>query len=255
MAQNENFVFGINPVLEMLHARSGDVAEILVSTGSEREGLMRVVREASNRGLRVVSVERKLLDRLAGGQRHQGVIARVRAYAYFAFEDLLQRISADASAEWVLILDGVTDPRNFGALLRTAEAVGIRHVVIPKDRSVEVTPTAAKASAGAAYHVQISRVTNLRRAIAQLKERGYWAVGLDSNSPETIYHKSYPPRLAIVLGSEGRGVRPIILRECDFLVSIPMLGKVASLNVGAAAAVFLYELLRQQRSLSRPAGR
>jgi 23S rRNA (guanosine2251-2'-O)-methyltransferase len=254
-AQNENLVFGINPVLEMLHARGGDVDELLLAIGSERDALIRVAREARRRGLRVVSVERKVLDRLAEGQRHQGVIARVKAYEYFAFEGLLQRIAADASAEWILILDGLTDPRNFGALLRTAEAAGIHHVVIPKDRSVEITAMAVKASAGAAYHVNVSRVTNLRRAIEQLKERGYWIVGLDSGSRETIYEKDYPARLAIVLGSEGKGMRPIILRECDFLVSIPMLGKVASLNVGAAAAIFFYEMLRQKLNLSRSTGR
>lgn len=252
MAQNENFVFGINPVLEVLQVRSGDVVEVLVSNASEGDALKRVVREARQRGLRVTPVERKILDRLAGGQRHQGVIAKVKAYDYFSFEDLLQRISTDDTTRWILILDGITDPRNFGALLRTAEAVGIHHVVIPKDRSVEVTPIAVKASAGAAYHLNISRVTNLRRAIGQLKEQGYWAVGLDGDSPESIYEKQYPERLAIILGSEGKGMRPLILHECDFLVSIPMLGKVGSLNVGAAAAVFFYELLRQRRSLSRP---
>lgn len=255
MAPKQNLVFGINPVLELLHARSGDVDEILVSIGSERDVLIRVAQEARRRGLRVVSVERKVLDRLAEGQRHQGAIARVKAYDYFAFEDLLQRIPADTSAEWILMLDGLTDPHNFGALLRTAEAVGIHHVIIPKDRSVEVTPVAVKASAGAAYHVNVSRVTNLRRAIAQLKERGYWIVGLDSDSRETIYEKQYPARLAIVLGSEGKGMRPIILRECDFLVSIPMLGKVASLNVSAAAAIFFYEILRQKLNLGRLTGR
>ena len=254
MAQHENLVFGINPVLEMLHGHSGDVAEILISSGSEGDALRRVAQEADRHGLRVVPVERKVLDRLAEGGKHQGVIARVRAYDYFAFENLLQRASMDEGADWILILDGLTDPRNFGALLRTAEAVGIHHVIIPKDRSVEVTPVAVKASAGAAYHVNISRVTNLRRAIALLKERGYWAIGLHGDARESIYEKSYPRRLAIVLGSEGKGMRPVILRECDFLVSIPMLGKVASLNVGAAAAIFFYEILRQKLNLGRPAG-
>ena len=179
---------------------------------------------------------------------------RLPPTGYLPFEELLQKISATTDLEWILILDGLTDPRNFGALLRSAAAVGIRYVVIPKDRSVEITPVAVKASAGAAYHVSITKVTNLRRAISQLKERDYWVVGLDSGSPASIYEKSYPPRLAIVVGSEGKGMRSLILRECDFLVSIPMLGKVESLNVGAAAAVFFYELLRQSRNLKPPHG-
>lgn len=249
MAQNENLVFGVNPVLEKIHASSADILEILISDDSDRAVLRRIGQEAARLGLRVVTVQRKVLDRLVEGQRHQGVVAKVDAYSYLPFEDLLQEISATKDLKWILILDGLTDPRNFGALLRSAEAVGIRHVVIPKDRSVEITPVAVKASAGAAYHVSITKVTNLRRAISQVKERGYWVVGLDSDSPDTIYERSYPTRLAIVLGSEGKGMRPLILHECDFLVSIPMLGKVESLNVGAAAAVFFYELLRQSRDL------
>jgi len=148
-----------------------------------------------------------------------------------------------------LILDGITDPRNFGALLRTADGAGVRYVVIPRDRSVEATAVAVKASAGAAYHVKIAKVTNLRRAIMDLKKLDYWIVGLDAGSRELIYNRSYPSRLGIVLGSEGKGVRPVILRECDFLVSIPMLGKIASLNVSVAGAVLLYELVRQQQSI------
>ena len=148
-----------------------------------------------------------------------------------------------------MILDGITDPRNFGALLRTADGAGVRYVVIPKDRSVEATAVAVKASAGAAYHVKIAKVTNLRRAIMDLKKLDYWIVGLDAGSRELIYDRSYPSRLGIVLGSEGKGVRPVILRECDFLVSIPMLGKIASLNVSVAGAVLLYELVRQRQSI------
>jgi len=199
MAQNENLVFGVNPVLEKIHASSADILEILISDDSDRAVLRRIGQEATRLGLRVVTVQRKVLDRLVEGQRHQGVVAKVDAYGYLPFEVLLQEISAT--------------------------------------------------TAGAAYHVSITKVTNLRRAISQVKERGYWVVGLDSDSPDTIYERSYPTRLAIVLGSEGKGMRPLILHECDFLVSIPMLGKVESLNVGAAAAVFFYELLRQSRNL------
>jgi 23S rRNA (guanosine2251-2'-O)-methyltransferase len=164
---------------------------------------------------------------------------------------MLQRISASTNSERILILDGLTDPRNFGALLRTAEAAGVRHVLIPKDRSVEVNPIVVKASAGAAHHVSIAKVTNLRRAISILKENGYWIAGLDAESQESIYDREYPPRLAIVLGSEGKGVRPVNSRECDFLVSIPMRGKVASLNVAVAGAIFFYEIIRQERHITK----
>jgi 23S rRNA (guanosine2251-2'-O)-methyltransferase len=209
--------------------------------------LRRISREAARLDIRLVTVEPKFLDRLVGKQRHQGVVARIEAYRYLSFAEMLERIAPPSIAERILILDGLTDPRNFGALLRTAEAAGVRHVVIPKDRSVEVTPLVAKASAGAAHHLNISKVTNLRRAISDLKKIGYWVAGLDAGSRESIYGRSYPSRLAIVLGNEGSGVRPINLRECDFLLSIPMVGKVPSLNVSVAGAVFLYELFRQSQ--------
>jgi 23S rRNA (guanosine2251-2'-O)-methyltransferase len=178
------------------------------------------------------------------------VIARVTLYAYLEFAQLLQNVSTPAAC-WILFLDGLTDPHNFGALLRTAEAVGVRHVVIPKDRSVDVTPTVVKASAGAVYHLEIYKVANLRRAIAALKKHGFWIVGLADKAAETIYDRVYADRLGIVLGSEGGGIRPIVLRECDYVVSIPMRGQVSSLNVGVAGGVFLYELVRQQRCVDK----
>jgi 23S rRNA (guanosine2251-2'-O)-methyltransferase len=184
----------------------------------------------------------------SGWAKASGSSSQGGGFFYLSFDELRKAISASSELVWILILDGLTDPRNFGALLRTAESVGIRHVLIPKDRSVAVTPTVVKASAGAAHYLNIYRTTNLRRAIAQLKELGFWIVGLDGKAPEAIYDRAYPKRLGIVLGSEGGGIRPLILRECDYLVSIPMEGKIASLNVAVAGAVFLYELLRQARS-------
>ncbi len=251
MSNNENIIFGINPVLEKLKASAGDILEILIAENSESTALRQIAHDARQQGLRMVPVQSKLLDRLAGGYRHQGVVARVQAYRYLSFDELLQQVSTDSATSWVLALDGLTDPRNFGALLRTAEAVGVSHVVIPKDRSVDVTPVVVKASAGATHHLKISKVTNLRRAIGELKNHGYWTVGLDGQSPESIYDKIYPNRLVILLGGEGKGLRPVTLRECDFAVSIPMLGKIASLNVGVAGAVFLYELVRQSRNLDK----
>jgi 23S rRNA (guanosine2251-2'-O)-methyltransferase len=248
MDEEPKFLFGINPVLEKLKASPRDISEILIAKGSSAPALRGVDTQARSLGIRVKYLPPDLLDRLADGQRHQGVVAKVVAFFYLSFDELRKAISASSELVWILILDGLTDPRNFGALLRTAESVGIRHVLIPKDRAVAVTPTVVKASAGAAHYLNIYRTTNLRRAIAQLKELGFWIVGLDTNAPEAIYDRAYPKRLGIVLGSEGGGIRPLILRECDYLASIPMEGKIASLNVAVAGAVFLYELLRQARS-------
>jgi 23S rRNA (guanosine2251-2'-O)-methyltransferase len=249
--KDKNIVFGVNPVLESFRAPTDDILEVLISDAADRQVLRVIKTEALRLGLRVVLVAPKFLDQLVGSRRHQGVVVRVKPFKYFLLNDLLSDGSLGSPAQRVLLLDGLTDPRNFGALLRTAEAVGIRDVIIPKDRSVDVTPVVIKASAGAAQHLRIAKVTNLRRAITSLKEAGYWVVGLDAESGETIYDRSYPSKLAVVLGNEGKGIRPVILGECDFTVSIPMAGKVASLNVAVAGAVFFYEILRQARSIDK----
>lgn len=240
------FLFGINPVVEKLKASPQEVFEVMLSSGHQRAALRSIDEEARRRGLPVHYVEPGVLDRLADGRKHQGVVAKVNSYSYRLFNELLQELSSSPGHDWILLLDGLTDPGNFGALLRSAEGVGIRHVVIPKDRSVGVTPTVVKASAGAVHHLKIYRVPNLRRAILTLKEKGYWIVGLDAGAKEGIYARVFPEKLAVVLGAEGAGIRPLIRRECDFLVSIPMRGKIASLNVAVAGGVFLYELLRQR---------
>lgn len=256
MAPSENIIFGVNPILEKLHASPDQILELYVAERTEGSAAHRIIQLARARGCRVVTVLVEMLDRLAGGGRHQGVVARVEAFRYQPFEELLQEVIAGSAPTSMLFLDGLTDPRNFGALLRTAEAAGVSHVVIPKDRSVDVTPVVIKASAGAAQHVKISKVTNMRRSIIKLKALGFWVVGLDVHGPDCLYDKEFPERLIIALGSEGKGLRPIILAECDFVVSIPMLGRIASLNVGVAGGVLLYELVRQRRMIDkRGAGR
>src|SRR5947208_634209 len=201
MKNEQTLVFGINPVREKLKASSHDVLEILIADRPEGPALRSIDVEAKRLGLRVTYVSPDLLSRLTGGGKHQGVLAKVEAYVHLAFTELVRRLSVSSGSDWLLILDGLTDPRNFGALLRTAEAVGVRHIVIPKDRSVAVTPIVVKASAGAAHHVKIVKVTNLRRTIGILKEYGYWIVGLDAQSRESVYDRQYPSKLALVLGS------------------------------------------------------
>lgn len=232
------FLFGINPVLEKLRSSPRDVVEIFIAAGRRGPSLRALVAEARRHGIEVRLLDGPQLDRLTQGGKHQGVVARVEPYLYGDFSTLLRELPVSAGYHWVLLLDGLNDPRNFGAVLRTAEGVGIRDVVIPKDRSVAVTPTVVKTSAGAVHHMRIYRVANLRRAILALKERGYWVVGLDARAKEGVFQRTYPEKLAVVLGSEGLGIRPLIRQECDFLVSLPMRGKVDSLNVAVAGGVF-----------------
>lgn len=254
MENNRTYVYGVNSVLEKLKAAPTDVLEVLIAKNAERPALRTITEAARRLDLRVTRVETALLDQLVKGQRHQGVAARIEGFSYLSLTDLLQNLSAAPGCQWVLILDGLTDPRNFGAVLRTAEAVGLQHVLIPKDRSVGITPTVVKASAGAAHHLKIYQVTNLRRAIAALKKQGFWIVGLHAEAQESLYDRDYPERLGIVLGNEGKGVRPLIQQECDFLAGIPMPGKIASLNVAVAGAVFLYELLRRRLLIDNDRG-
>jgi len=255
MGNDENYIFGIHPVREMLQASPTDILEIIIAEGHQREVLKSIETSARRFGLPVTNVKSAHLDRLAQGQRHQGVSARVREFGYVSFAEVLKQLSDSPQAQWILLLDGLTDPRNLGAILRTAEAVGIEHVIIPKDRAVKVTPVVARASAGAVHHLKISIVTNLRRAIAALKARGFWIVALHAQARESLYDADYPGRLGIVLGSEGSGVRPLIQKECDYLVSIPMLGKMTSLNVAVAGAVLFYELLRRKRRVDNGQGK
>jgi 23S rRNA (guanosine2251-2'-O)-methyltransferase len=244
-ADDSQLISGVNAVVEMLKLASSEIIEVVLADGSARDALHEIRSAARQRNVPVLYRDRKTLDRLVPGQRHQGVVARARPYRYIPFDEMLARMGGQQRPERILLLDGITDPRNLGALIRTADAAGVRFIIIPKDRSADVTPVVTKAAAGATCHVGIVKVVNLRRAITDLKQRGFWVVGLHGSGRETIYQRKFPDRIAIMLGSEGGGLRPIHLRECDFLVSIPMLGAVSSLNVSVAGAVFLYELVRQ----------
>lgn len=234
--------------MEKLKESSQEVVEILLAKGPKGRALRSVEEEARRRGVTVVYVAHAALTRMVGGTKHQGVVAKVPISDYSDFTELLARLSHGLKRSWILALDGVTDPQNFGSLIRTAEGMGVHDLVIPKDRSVGMSPTVAKASAGAAPYVKVYRVTNLRRALLELKKCGHWIVGLDAEAEEEIGHRVYPEKLVIVLGNEGAGIRPLVRAECDYMVSIPMSGKIASLNVAVSGGMFLYELARQKKS-------
>lgn len=236
---------GVHPVLEKLRAAPGEVVEVLLAAGSRGPALRRVEQAARQEGCRVSETDARALDALTRGAKHQGVAARVKPFAYGSFEALLAAPSP-GDAHCVLFLDGVTDPRNLGGILRTSEAMGVRDVVIPKDRAAGVNGTVVKASAGAAHHVEVYRVSNLSRALLALRDKGYWLVGLDARGAGRVSGVAYPEKLAVVLGGEGRGIRPLVRRSCDYLVSIPMQGRTGSLNVGVAWGIFVHEWTRQR---------
>ena len=246
-------IYGIHPVLEKLRTAPGDIIEVLLVGGRRGPALQRVEQAAREEHCRVAEIDTRALNALTHGARHQGVAARAAPFAYGSFEALLAA-SAPEAPDCVLFLDGVVDPRNLGGILRTSEAMGVGHVVIPRDRAAGVTAAVIKASSGAAHHVELYRIANLHRGLTALREKGYWLVGLDANAESRICDPVYPEKLAVVLGGEERGIRPLIRRGCDFLVSIPMHGRVESLNVGVAWGMFAYELARQRiAAVSKPA--
>ncbi len=230
-------VYGTRPVIEALKSPRREIFEVLQSSENGD-----VEEAAGTSGVPVKRVPKARIEELArgGAAVHQGVVARVGPYPYSGLEEIL----ADPEP-LVVVLDGVTDPRNLGAVMRSADGVGASGVVVPKDRAAGVTPAAVKASAGASEHVRVARETNLRRAIDGIKKTGVWAYAAEAGgTPYAEVDLSGP--VALVLGSEGRGVRRLVREGCDGTVSIPMLGAVSSLNVSVAAAVLLYEARRQR---------
>ena len=232
-------VYGVNAVLELL--RSGEPVDRLCLGRGPREAELSAAAYA--RGVRVEAADRPALDRLAGSPHHQGAVAVAPPFAYAPLERLFARSSSSA-----LVLDGLQDPRNLGAILRTARALGVGGVVLPRDRSVGVTPVVAAASAGLLFGLPVAQVPNLVRAMEALKAAGFWLVGLSPRGGTPPAHLEPPARPAVVAGGEGGGLRPLVRRTCDFTASIPMAPGVESLNVGVAIAIALYELTARRVS-------
>ncbi len=242
-------LYGLHPVRELLRAGGEGLAELWLAEGSERgRAFAELARLAREHGARVREAPRVRLDRLAGTERHQGVVAVVGDYRYAALEELLQAAEAAGEPPLLVVLDGIEDPHNLGAVIRSAHALGAHGVVIPRDRAAGVTPAAAKASAGAVEHCPVARVTNLSQALAALQEAGVWTVATDAGGDDDLTAVDLTLPTAVVVGSEGAGVRPLVRRNCDRVVRIPMKGKVGSLNASAAAAIVLYEAARQRKS-------
>ena len=240
------FVYGVNPVLEALRAHPKDVVRVLVERGREgrkSQGADRVAQAAAEAGVRVEDVAQGDLAHRSRGGVHQGVGAELTEFRYAELEDVLSRIQGPA---FLLVLDGVTDPQNLGALVRSACALGAHGVVVPKDRAAGITPAAFKAAAGALEHCPVARVTNLSRALDHMKELGIWTVALAADGERELTEVDLTVPTALVLGSEGSGVRPLVRKTCDHVARIPLAGKVGSLNVSAAGAVALYEAARQR---------
>lgn len=236
---------GRNSVLEALKANR-TINKLFVIKG-EREGSIRqIVAMARQKGIITTEVEKSALDSMSTSRSHQGVIAFVAVKEYVEVDDILRIAHEKGQPPFIVILDEITDPHNFGAILRTANAVGVHGVIIPKRRAIGLTSAVSKASAGAVEYVPVSRVTNISQTIEYLKKNNVWVVGTDATGDKAFYESDLKGPIALVVGSEGEGMGKLIRDKCDFVVNIPMLGEISSLNASVAGAIVMYEILKQR---------
>jgi len=244
---SEEWVIGKNAVQESL--RSGRaINKIMISEHLQRKASQNIYQVAKEKGIQVQQVPRKKLDQLVEGN-HQGVIASVAAYTYSEMEDIFAKADERGEAPFILILDEIEDPHNLGSILRTADAAGVHGIVIPKRRSVGLTTTVAKTSTGAIEYIPVVRVTNLSRTIEELKEQHVWVVGTDAKGEEDYRQLQGDMPLALVIGSEGKGISRLVKEKCDWTVNLPMAGHVTSLNASVSASLLMYEVFRKRHPL------
>lgn len=233
----EERIIGRNPAIEALKGER-TIEKLILQEGAGGS-VSKIFALAKERGVKIEYRSKRDLDRIAGGTNHQGVIVFTSTYVYKDLEELM-------GGELLILLDGIEDPHNLGAIMRTAECVGASGIVIPKRRSAGITETVAKSAAGAVEYLPCARVTNMASAIDQLKENGFWICAADMDG-QNLWECDMSGKLAIVIGNEGQGVSRLVKEKCDFTVSIPMVGKISSLNASNAAAVLMYEVMRQGR--------
>jgi 23S rRNA (guanosine2251-2'-O)-methyltransferase len=239
-------LYGIHPVLEALVAGRRRVHKVYLDKKRRSERLAKIRSIAETRGIDKINIESGNLKTLTDTIGHQGAAAVVSPYPLVTVQDILHTDQGQDAKYFVLMLDNIQDPQNLGAIIRTALCVGIHGVVVPKDRSASPTPAVSRASAGALEHIRLVRVTNLVQTIKHCKSRGLWVMGLQQNAAQSIYAADLSGSIAIVLGGERKGIRRLVAKNCDFMISIPQLGTLNSLNVSAAAAVAMYEAFRQR---------
>lgn len=241
-------IYGRYPVLEALRSSKSRVKTVFLAEGIKPKGVVpQIIAQAKQDGVALEWVARRRLERLTGANtNHQGVVAEVAPFAYGTMEELLARAAERGEEPFLLLLDGIQDVHNFGALLRTAEVAGVHGVIIPKRRAVGVTATVYKSSAGAVHHLPIVQVTNVTQCIELLQRQEIWVVGLDMDGKMLYHEANLTGGLAMVVGGEGKGLSRRVKESCDFLVRLPMRGQIESLNASVAGAILIYESLKQR---------
>ena len=239
MATNEDFVIGRHPAVAALKSKQA-VNKVFLQAGLKADALKEVASLAKKKGVIVNQVTKAKLDLLADGQNHQGVVLAVAAYEYASLDDLFAKAQAKAEDPFFIILDGIEDPHNLGSIMRTADAAGVHGIIIPKRRAVQLTSTVAKTSTGAIEYVPVCRVTNLVQTVEELKKRGVWVFGTDMHGTDFRKWSAKGPT-ALVIGNEGKGIAPLLKKNCDEMLTIPMVGHVQSLNASVAASLLIYQ--------------
>lgn len=238
-------VEGRNAVIELLESEK-DINKIFITKGEKHGSIHKIIAMAKENRVIVVEKEKRQMEEIAQTQNYQGVIAMVPPFQYCEVEDILQGVKKKEEDPFVLILDGIEDPHNLGSIVRTAETAGVHGIIIPKRRAATVNSTVNKVSAGAVQHVKIARVTNISDTIERLKKEGLWICGTDINTATYYYDQDLTGPIGIVIGNEGNGISQKVKKNCDFLVKIPMKGKITSLNASVSTGIILYEAVEQR---------
>ncbi|WP_416197328.1 MAG: 23S rRNA (guanosine(2251)-2'-O)-methyltransferase RlmB [Sporanaerobacter sp.] len=239
-----DYIVGRNPVLEAIKSDRG-VEKLFVAKGDLKGSINKILGMASEKKIPIQYVDKNKLDSISDGVPHQGVAALVTSFNYCSIDDILNKANALKEDPFIVILDEIEDPHNLGSIIRTAECGGVHGIIIPKRRSATITQTVVKASAGAVEHMLISKVNNITNAILELKEKGLWIYGADMDGSEYYFERDFNGPKAIVIGSEGKGIGKRVKENCDFLVKIPMMGNISSLNASNAASILIYEVVRE----------
>ncbi len=238
-------VEGRNSVLELLESEK-DINKIFVTRGEKQGSINKIIGRAKGKGIVLVEVDKSKLDEMSQTGNHQGVIAIVPPFEYCEVEDILEEAKTKNEQPFILILDGIEDPHNLGAIIRTAETAGVHGVIIPKRRAAGVNSTVNKVSAGAVEHMKIARVNNINDTIKFLKDNGLWIIGTDGKAENYYYEQDLTGPIALIIGSEGYGMNRLVSENCDILVKIPMKGKITSLNASVSAGIVTYEIVKQR---------
>jgi 23S rRNA (guanosine2251-2'-O)-methyltransferase len=241
----EEIIYGMNPVSEALRGTRRAFELFIAGTGADKR-LEKLLALAREKGVPVRNRDKADISRLCGTDHHQGVALRVEGFSYAELDDIIARCRETEDKGLVLVLDGVQDPHNLGAIIRSAACAGAHGVIIPKDRAARITPTVEKSSAGAVETVAVAQVVNIAQTLEELKKDGYWIFGAADDAPAALFAQDFTGPVALVIGSEGEGIRPLVRKKCDALFSIPMRGGVSSLNASVAAGVALFEVVRQR---------